>query len=116
MHLEVFRIVSKWKLSFKVKPGFPILSNTKALHTKILYLALFINFNMDHVMSPVMEEISDTMVAQMVQNSIFIFTGIFIFKDIFIFSDIVIFREIFIFSEIVIFRDISIFNYRSLFW
>ena len=107
MHLEVFRIVSKWKLSFKVKPGFPILSNTKALHTKILYLALFINFNMDHVMSPVMEEISDTMVAQMVQNSIFIFTGIFIFKDIFIFSDIVIFREIFIFSEIVIFRDIS---------
>ena len=47
------------------------------------------------------------MVAQMVQNSIFIFTGIFIFKDIFIFSDIVIFREIFIFSEIVIFRDIS---------
>lgn len=60
MHLEVFRIASKWKLSFKVKPGFPILSNTKALHTKILYLALFINFNMDHVMSPVMEEISGT--------------------------------------------------------
>ena len=43
-----------------VKQGFPILSITRTLYPKTLYLVLFINFSVASAMSPIMAKVLNT--------------------------------------------------------
>ena len=60
VHLVKENVPTVEKFFLNIKQSFPILSVTKTLYPKTLYLVLFINFSVVSAMSPIMVKVSDT--------------------------------------------------------